>query len=362
MGLTVLVPSFLTSWLRRLGPVLAPRASAAFLEGPGRYREVFLPFFYRWSPKRAWVADHALRVLRLWMHWEGFLPPRVFHAPFSGRYGRVVTPTYYRDLADPRLAPAHIRELKEECAFLGAVRRAFGISGPMLYVVHLGLRRGRSGRESLRVATAALAAVLDAAQDAGVILGIENVADQAGDLQLGCRLEEIGEALTELRGGAVPGAPFGWVFDISHALIGHHLRWEEVQRAVQLLLPSLVHLHVNGIDWEVARRGGRADYHYAPAAEDEVTWTLLREALRAPRLHELGAVTYEVSWRVPFASLLFGGSRLRDIVRGYALLQEEILCAGHILDNPLSQPYALGRPVAVAIAPGQKAGTFTTDS
>ncbi len=319
----MLVTSFLVSWLKRAGPWVAPRASAAFLEGPGKQREVFLPFFYRWFDRRPWAADHAIRLLRATQRRDHSGAPRAFHAPFPGRRYRVLVPAgYARDLAEAGKSRAHAEELRRECAFLGKVRREFGVPGPMLYVVHLGLTGGQSRRDALSAATETIRMSLEAAHHAGVVFALENVADRLEDDQLGSALDEVGGVLQDLGAFQRDPAPVGFAFDIAHALLAHHLDAERVSAGLERLLPALVHLHVNAPRRDAAARGEWADRHEAPTAEPESFWELFRSALRAPRFQQFRTVTYEVNWRLPVTGGIFGGSTLPEIQRGYEIIQE----------------------------------------
>lgn len=321
---TILITSFLVSWLKRAGPWVAPRASAAFLEGPGKHREVFLPFFYRWFDHRPWAADHAVRLLRATQRRDRSSAPRAFHAPFPGRRYRTLVPAgYTRDLAEAGTSRAHAEELRRECAFLGKVRREFGVPGPMLYVVHLGLTGGQSRRDALTAATETIRLSLEAAHAAGVVFALENVADRLADDQLGAALDEVGGVLSDLGAFHRDPAPVGFAFDITHALLAHDLDAGRVSAALEPLLPALVHLHVNAPRRDAAARGEWADRHEAPINEPDSFWELFRRAARAPRFQGFRTITYEVNWLLPGTGKIFGGSTLPDIARGYELLQEK---------------------------------------
>ncbi len=318
LGASLLLSSFLVGELKWAGPLLAPRAAAAFLETAGRQRELFLPFFYRWFDDRAWAADQALRLIRILVAREGIVPPRAFHAPFAGRYG--MHRGYYRDLADPRRSAEHAIHLARECRFLGRVRRELGIRERLLYVLHLGLRQGRPVGEAVAVAVSALRPAVEVAANEGVVLAIENVADRSGDQHsVGARLPEVEEAILRLHIEG-PDAPVGWTFDISHALLGYRGDVGAITTDLRRMLPHLVHLHVNTPRFYPSEEPW-ADRHEAPTEGFRPLWDLFRTALGSSRFQEFGTVTYEGSWAAPFLNPIVGGSPLAAVVRGYRLVE-----------------------------------------
>lgn len=345
---TILLTSFLAGSLKWAGPLCAPRAAAAFLERAGREREVFLPFFYRWFDERQWAQDQALRLMRVAEAHERIVPPRVFHAPFAGRYGPF-TRAQYRDLADPDRLRDHQEALRRECAFFGRVRAEFGIVGPLLYILHLGRRRGRGPSETLATALEAIRPAVEVAHEHGVILSIENVADRPGDAEYaGGRLTEIQDALGHLGGER---APVGWTFDVSHALLAYRGDVAAVLRDLGPLLPSLVHIHINAprfypseISW--------GDRHEAPTEGFRPLWDLFGAALMSPRFREFRTVTYEVNWAAPFLNPLVGGSPLAAVARGYDLVRRVAAGALGTLDAEAPVPYTLERAGATVPALG----------
>lgn len=315
----VLITSYLTGLLKYAGPVCAPRAAAAFLERAGREREVFLPFFYRWFDHRQWAQDHALRLIKVAVAREGITPPSVFHAPFPGRRHGTISRNYYRDLADPSRVEEHRAALQRECAFLGRVRKEFGIQEQMVYILHLGLRRGEGEDTALRAALAAIQPAVEDAREHGVVLAPENVADRSGSTEhLGARLPEIGEVLDRL-GRAQSDAPLGWTFDLSHALLAYRGDAEAITRDLKTLLPYLVHIHINTPRFYPSEQPW-ADRHEAPTEGFRPLWDLFRLALNSPRFRAFGGITYEVNWAAPFLNPLVGGSDLAAVVAGYDLV------------------------------------------
>lgn len=341
--LSVLVTSLLAGWLKHAGPLFAPRVASAFLRREGREREVFLPFFYQWFDERQWAQDNALRLLRVAVDREGLVPPRVFHAPFIGNRGYPLG--YRRNLADPARLAVNARMLRRECAFLGRVRAEFGVMAPLVYVIHLGQRAGTSVAEAIRTAVEALRPSLEIARAAGVILAIENVADRLRDqTHAGSRLTEVEDALGALGGGEQPEAPVGWTFDLAHALLSHGGDADDVSRHATRMLPALVHLHVNAPRLHLTERDW-ADRHEAPTEDDGVLWELFRLACGAPRFQRIRTVTYEVNWGLHGLRWLCGGSPLRDVIRGYALVRDAASRAFQQLDERssiLETPDAVG--------------------
>lgn len=339
---TLLLTSFLVGALKHVGPLVAPKTSATFLESAGRHREVFLPFFYRWFDHRQWAQDQALRLIKASLARERIEVPRVFHAPFTGRYGLPVR-GYHRDLAEERRANDHGRALQRECAFLGRLRREFGIRERMLYVLHLGRRHGRSAAEALKVAVSAVRPAVDSAREAGVVLALENVADRSGDQHpVGARLTEVEDALGELGDGTDAASPLGWTFDISHALLGYRGDTEAIFADLRRMLPSLVHLHVNAPRFYPSEEPW-ADRHEAPTEGFRPLWDLFNLACSSPRFQEFQTVTYEVNWASPFLNPVIGGSPLNAVVQGYQLVEaaaEKALASLGSAQSVLSHPAA----------------------
>ncbi len=338
---TILLTSFLVGLLKRAGPFFAPKASRQFLVEAGSKREVFLPFFYRWFDERPWAQDRALRLLAASFRHDSASPPRAFHAPYASRrgpYGR----GFYRDLADGRRMRHHQDVLRRECAFLGRLRRAFGISRRMLYIVHLGRRNGRSPAEALGVSLEVLKGVLEHAYEAGVVLALENVADRSGDEDpVGARLTEVEDALGTLGSRSTDKTPaVGWTFDISHALLAYRGDHERISQDLRRMLPLLVHLHVNAPRFYPSEEPW-ADRHEAPTEGFPPLWNLFRLACSSARFREFRNVTYEVNWAIPLLNPLLGGSRLPAVVNGYRLVTKAAEDALARFDPQQSSPYAL---------------------
>lgn len=349
----MLLPSVLIGTLKHVGWV-APRLSAAFFARAGAEREVFLPFFYRWFDDRQWAQDQALRLMRATVTHERIPPPSVFHAPFTGRYGPYFR-VYRRDLSDARRVQEHGKALARECAFFGRVRQEFGVGGRILYILHLGLRAGRTVREALRATLEAIRPAVDAASRAGVVLALENVADRSGEEGfVGARLPEISQALGELGAGAERGSPIGWTFDIAHALLAYRGDAEAIASDLQDLLPTLVHLHVNAPRFYPSEAPW-ADRHEAPHEGFRPLWDLLRLALGSPSFQEFRTVTYEVNWAAPWLNPLVGGSPLPDVIRGYHLVERVVAEELARVDERHGAPYTVGTP-ALSPSPLRTAG------
>lgn len=357
MPFSVLLPSFLTGMLRRLGPLVSPRAAARFLRSAGREREVFLPFVYRWFDERERVQDHALRYLRGFVLREGIVPPRVFHGPFTGR-AWVPFRWYLRNLADPRRQSDHARALQRECRFLGRVRQEFGIRQRLLYILHLGRRGRQSPSEALAVAVETIRPSVETAAEAGVVLSLENVADRSADhIPVGARLSEVGEALARLGDAGRPEAPIGLTFDVSHALLAYRGDAAAIAEELKALLPTIVNLHINAPRFYPSEQPW-ADRHEAPTAGFPPLWELFRAALAAPRLREFRAITYEVNWAAPLLNPIVGGSPLPAVIRGYELVRANAAEALAALDEEVALPYAgavvrpqvLSAPVAAPVS------------
>lgn len=341
-GAAILLPSFLVGQLKYAGPLFAPRAAAAFLETAGRRREVFLPFFYRWFDKREWAQDQALRLIEASVAREHIEPPQVFHAPFPGRYR--VSRGHYRDLADARRGVEQAVHLQRECRFLGRMRRALGIRGRILYILHLGLRRGRPVSEALAVAVSAIRPAVAVAATEGIVLAVENVADRSGDQEsLGSRLPEVAEALQRLTEGSA-GAPVGWTFDISHALLGYRGDAGAIAADLRQMLPFLVHLHVNAPRFYPSEQPW-ADRHEAPTEGFRPLWDLFRSALGSARFQEFRTVTYEVNWATSFLNPLIGGSSLGAVMRGYRFVERVAADVLVGLDTAPTVPHPVARQV-----------------
>lgn len=338
MPFSLLLTSFLAGMLRRLGPLVAPSVAARFLRSAGKEREVFLPFVYRWFDERERVQEHALRYLRAFVLREGIMPPRVFHAPFTGR-AWVPFRWYLRNLSDPRRQSDHARALQRECRFLGRVRQEFGINSRLLYILHLGRRNGQSANEALRVAVETIRPSVETAAEAGVVLALENVADRSADeLSVGARLSEMGEALTRLGDAFRPEAPIGLTFDVSHALLAYRGDAAVIAKELMGLLPTIVNLHINAPRFYPSEQPW-ADRHEAPTAGFPPLWELFRVALRAPRLREFRAITYEVNWAAPLLNSIVGGSPLPAIIHGYELVRTNAAKALAALDDEVAVPY-----------------------
>lgn len=356
---TLLLTSFLVGVLKHAGPVCSPRKAAAFLGSAGRQREVFLPFFYRWFDDRQWAQDQALRLIQASIAREGIRFPRVFHAPFTGRYGLPVR-SYHRDLAEARRMNEYGRALQRECAFLGRLRRELGSKARILYILHLGRRRGRSATEALAAAVSAIRPAVEAAREAGVVLALENVADRSGDPEpVGSRLTEIEDALGALGGGERAESPVGWTFDIAHALLGYRGDTEAITADLRRMLPSLVHLHVNAPRLYPSEEPW-ADRHEAPTEGFRPLWDLFRLGLSGQRFSEFQTVTYEVSWAAPVLNPLIGGSPLDAVVRGYGLVERvasEVLAS---LDTAPIVPQALAESSTSSPLPSREDREFET--
>lgn len=328
---TVLLTSFLVNALRYGGATVFNRRARAFLAHMGRHREFFLPFVYRWRDPRPAAQATALRSLHSLVERDNLAPPRVFHAPFAGRFGARAR-DWYRNLTDADSIDEHREALRRECRWLGLVRRDFGLPGRILYVLHLGRRHGRSVAEASAVARAVLEPAVECAHDAGVVLALENVAAHAnGREHLGARLSEIGDLLSKL--GDRPGGPLGWTFDLAHAMLAYPDNPSALQADAQSLLPALIHIHINAPRWPPEGLAW-ADRHEAPHADVPLLWDLFRTALQGPQYQEFRTVTYEVNWRVPFLARVFGGSSVGAIIRGYQLIQEAVAEAENRLVTP----------------------------
>lgn len=337
---TLLLTSYLAGLLKYAGPICAPRAAAEFLASAGADREVFLPFFYRWFDGHRWAQEQALRLMKASLAQDRFHPPQVFHAPFAGRR---LSRSYYRDVADPKRLHDNQEALRRECAFLGSVRREFGLRGPMLYILHLGRREGRRPSEALRISLEAVRPALDVARAQGVVLALENVADRSGSEEhVGARLSELEDALGMLSEGAGVNAPLGWTFDLSHALLAYRGDAETIARDLQKLLPTLVHIHMNAPRFYPSEQPW-ADRHEAPTEGFRPLWDLFRLALTSQRFRAFGGITYEVNWAAPFLNPLFGGSDLESVVQGYALVRRAATGAFRVLDENLADPYTTPR-------------------
>lgn len=338
-GAVMLLPSFLVGQLKHAGPLFAPRAAVTFLESAGRRREVFLPFFYRWFDEQEWAQDQALRLIEASVAREHIEPPQVFHAPYPGRYGMLRG--HYRNLADARRTAEQAVHLQRECRFLGRMRRALGIRGRILYILHLGLRRGRPVSEAVAVAVSAIRPAVAVAAAEGIVLAIENVADRSGDQEsLGSRLPEIEEALQRLAEGSVD-APVGWTFDISHALLGYRGDASAIAADLRRMLPLLVHLHVNAPRFYPSEQPW-ADRHEAPTEGFRPLWDLFRIALGSARFREFRTVTYEVNWAASFLNPLIGGSPLDAVVRGYRFVERVAADVLAGLDTAPTVPHPVG--------------------
>lgn len=338
----LLLTSFLVGILKHAGRLFAPKNAPAFLSRAGRAREEFLPFFYRWFDDRPWATDQALRFMRIAMDHEGVAPPRVFHAPFTGRYWGPLARGYRRDLADPHRVEEHARALIRECAFFGRMRTEFGIVDPVLYIIHLGRRGAARATEALRTTLRVLRPAVDAAHAAGVVLALENVADRSGDTgPVGARLTEVGDALHDL-GIADAGSPIGFTFDVSHALLAYRGDLQAIIHDLRPLLPHIVHLHVNAPRFYPSEEPW-ADRHEAPTEGFRPLWDLFRLALASPRFQDFRQVTYEVNWAGPWLSPVMGGSRLPAVIRGYDLVQRVVHEEFAKLDAQHAASYSVGR-------------------
>lgn len=348
---TIFLPSVLVGLLKHAGPLVAPRAAASLLQRAGRHREVFLPFFYRWFDDRQWAQDQALRLLQRSVEREGTAVPRVFHAPFTGRYGPLAK-AHRRDLADPRRLREHQRALVRECAFFGRVRRECNVRERVIYILHLGLRGERTTRDALRTAVEAIRPAAAVAQQAGVVLALENVADRFGDEGfVGARLPEIGEALDALGATASGESPLGWTFDLSHALLSYRFDARAIDQDLRHLKPALVHLHVNAPRLHLSETAW-ADRHEAPTEGFRPLWDLFRLALTSERFQEFRGITYEVNWAAPLFSPLVGGSPLAAVARGYDLVQRVAAEAfSGPVDTDRAIPHTLERAETVEKVP-----------
>lgn len=339
---SILLPSLLIGTLKFLGPALAPRLAAHFLETKGKQREVFLPFFYHWLDARPRAQENALRLVRAQMEREQLPAPRVFHGPYLAR--RFIPFRYWRDLASPRHLRSHIAMLQRECRLLGRLRKEFGIAERILYVIHLGRRGDQRAGDAVRTAVAALKPSLEECLESGVVLAIENVTDRFGGTEFAGRtLSELEDALGALGGGTSPDAPVGCTFDITHALLAYRGDVKGIKAALAPLLPSLVHLHVNA-PYRGPGKERWGDRHEAPTESDQDVWDLLRFAATSARFREFCTVTYEVLWTTAALRPFFGGSRLPEVIHGYDLVREVATQALGGLDEKESLPYTADAP------------------
>lgn len=350
---SLLLPSFLVGTLKTLGPLFATRLARQFANEYGKEREAFLPFVYDWRDERPGAQEVALKRLRDRRDHEHIPVSRVFHAPYLAK--RFAPARYWRNLADPRTLRSHSDALQRECRFLGRLRKEFGIAERIIYVVHLGFRGDRRVEDVIRTVVAALEPTLPVAQEAGVILAIENVAERFGGLEyVGGTLAEIEDAIGMLGGGERADAPVGWTWDFTHALLAYRGDVPAVKRAAAPLLPALVHLHINAPH----RHKGNdrwGDRHEAPTEDDQDVWELLRLACASRRFQDFRTITYEVLWATALFRPLIGGSHLDAVIHGHQLVRTVAAQALGGLGAKESLPYT-------ADAPKPASGTFTSES
>lgn len=339
---SLLLPSFLVGTLKILGPLFAFPLARQFANEYGKDREAFLPFAYDWRDERPGAQEVALQRLRDRKDREHIPVPRVFHAPYLAK--RFAPARYWRNLADPRTVRSHSDALQRECRFLGRLRKEFGIAERVTYVVHLGFRGDRRVDDALRTAVAALEPALPVAQEAGVILAIENVAERFGGTEyVGATLPEIEDAIGMLGGGTNADAPVGWTWDFTHALLAYNGDVPAVKRAAVPLLSSLVHLHINAPH----RHKGNdrwGDRHEAPTEQDEDVWELLRLACTSRRFQDFRTITYEVLWATALLRPLIGGSHLEAVIHGHQLVRTVAAQALGGIDAQEPLPYTADAP------------------
>lgn len=346
----ICIPSFLAACLRTVGSFYQRTAAQAFLKRAGQHVEVFLPF-YNWLDERGAVRQIALQEFRLLSRFYGMTDLRVTHAGYAGQ--GFLFARFYMNPADPRAHEATVSRIRQELKLLRLLRQEYAIPHPLLYVLHCGRReKGAGWRESVQAAVATVRAVLEDAAAAGVCVSVENMYSQPGGEAIGVTLPDLGDILAQVGTEWIDRGVLGWTFDPSHALLAYSGNYDAIERDLQPLLPSCVHLHVNH-PWTRRNRGGEFlsewkrgdDYHSAPVRIPHRTryWSLLRETIMKSRIPAWRTITYEVNWAVPILRPVFGGSLLSEVSIGFEALERFCNHPTEHLDVAAVERYIDGR-------------------